>query len=208
MKNELYQNNLPLFSFYDKGVRIAEGRIVLQNHTIYKPFNIVDIYKYITTNKDAEQATRKLREITDEKLSKEFKLLNFCAFTPGGVFSPTRKTCNLTSHSGLMVIDFDHLGGEKQVEQVRKILLNDSEFDTAMLFVSPRGQGLKWIIYIGEADAEMHSRYFSVVINYLYNRYELEADKSGRDVSRLCFLPFDPKCYLNNEFLTYEKAKL
>ena len=208
MKNELYQNKLPLVSFYDKGVRIDDGRIVPLNRTIYKPLNIVDIYKYITTNTDAKQATKKLREIKDKNESREFKLLNFRAFTPGGVFNPTRKTSNLISHSGLMVIDFDHLGGEKQVEQVRKILLNDSEFDTAMLFVSPRGQGLKWIIYIGEADAEMHSRYFSVVINYLYNRYELEADKSGRDVSRLCFLPFDPKCYLNNEFLTYEKAKL
>lgn len=42
-----------------------------------------------------------------------------------------------------------------------------------------------------------HAEYFNAVANYLRQTYGLEADKSGKDVSRSCFLPYDPEAYIN-----------
>ena len=76
------------------------------------------------------------------------------------------------------------------------MLLEDKCFTTELLFRSPSGDGLKWIIRINTAEVS-HAEYFNAVANYLRLTYGLEADKSGKDVSRACFLPYDPEAYIN-----------
>ena len=67
---------------------------------------------------------------------------------------------------------------------------------TAKVTVKASGDGLKWIININTAEVS-HEEYFNAVANYLRQTYGLEADKSGKDVSRACFLPYDPEAYIN-----------
>lgn len=48
--------------------------------------------------------------------------------------------------------------------------------------------------------AEMpHADYFRVVANYVLDTYGVEVDKSGKDVPRACFLPYDPQAFINPE---------
>ncbi len=105
----------------------------------------------------------------------------------------TRNDKALISHSGLWCIDFDQL---QSVDLLRNQLLRDEYFDTQMLFVSPSGDGLKWIIPI-DTKQTTHSNYFAAVANYIQQTYGVEVDKSGRDISRACFLPYDPMAYIN-----------
>jgi hypothetical protein len=79
-------------------------------------------------------------------------------------------------------------------------LLNDEYFETEMLFISPSGDGLKWIIPINITEST-HQNFFQAIANYIKEVYQLEVDKSGKDISRACFLPSDPEAYINPKYL-------
>lgn len=102
----------------------------------------------------------------------------------------SRNDKNLVQHSGLMAVDFDHL---PNLEEVRQALLADDYFDTQLLFVSPSGDGLKWIIPI-DTSQTAHAEYFAAVANYILQTYCIEVDKSGRDIFPSLFSTTRPKC--------------
>jgi hypothetical protein len=170
------------FSFFKAPVR---------NTIPHKSISLLDAYNYIVGDY-AKQRTEKLRSIEDPKQARQFKASTFDYCTFSGMFQ-TRNDKALISHSGLLCIDFDHL---QSVDLLRKQLLQDEYFDTQMLFVSPSGDGLKWLISI-DTKQTTHSNYFAAVANYILQTYGVEVDKSGRDISRACFLPHDPQAYIN-----------
>jgi len=170
------------FSFFKAPVR---------NTIPHKSISLLDAYKYIV-GEYAKQRTEKLRAINDPKQARQFKANNFDYCTFSGMFQ-TRNDKALISHSGLLCLDFDHL---QSVDLLRNQLLQDEYFDTQMLFVSPSGDGLKWIIEIDTRKAS-HSDFFAAVANYILQTYGIAVDNSGRDISRACFLPHDPNTYIN-----------
>ena len=170
------------FSFFKAPVR---------NTIPHKSISLLDAYNYIV-GEYAKQRTEKLRSIKDPKQARLFKASTFDYCTFSGMFQ-TRNDKALISHSGLLCIDFDHL---QSVDLLRNQLLQDEYFDTQLLFVSPSGDGLKWIITI-DTKQSTHSNYFAAVANYIQRTYGVEVDKSGRDIPRACFLPHDPQAYIN-----------
>ena len=167
----------------------------VQNIIPHKSISLLDAYNYIV-GEYAKQRTEKLRDIKEPKQARQFKANNFDYCTFSGVFT-SRNDKKIVQHSGLMAVDFDHL---PNLEEVRQSLLVDEYFDTQLLFVSPSGDGLKWIIEIDTRKAP-HGEYFSSVANYILQTYGIEVDKSGRDISRACFLPHDPQAFINPIYL-------
>lgn len=127
--------------------------------------------------------------------AKKFKANNFDYCTFSGTFT-SRSDKALIQHSGLLCVDFDHL---KDVSTLFQRLLNDEYFDTQLLFRSPSGDGLKWIIPIDTTTAT-HADFFRAIANYIQQTYGIEADKSGKDISRACFLPHDPQAFINSRY--------
>ena len=179
------------FSFFKAPVR---------NTIPHKSICLLDAYNYIVGDY-AKQRTEKLRGIKEPKQARQYKASTFDYCTFSGMFQ-TRNDKALISHSGLLCIDFDHL---QSVDLLRKQLLQDEYFETQLLFVSPSGDGIKWIISIsppvGDLGGFSHSNYFAAVANYILQTYGVEVDKSGRDISRACFLPHDPQAYINPRLL-------
>jgi hypothetical protein len=68
------------------------------------------------------------------------------------------------------------------------------------MFVSPSGDGLKWIIPIDLTKAKQ-ADYFKAIANYVKKTYQLEIDHSGKDISRACFLPQDINAFINPKYL-------
>jgi hypothetical protein len=139
-----------------------------------------------------KKATEELREIEDIKERRKFKANRFDYVTFSGVFE-RRNDKYLQKHSNLITIDFDHL---EDLNKVREQLLSDPYFDTELLFVSPSGDGIKWIIRIDLEEATQ-AEYFLAISNYLKQTYNIEVDASGKDVSRACFLPHDANAILH-----------
>jgi hypothetical protein len=177
---------VPQFSFFKAPV---------SNTKPHKVVSLLQIYNAIKGDYYKER-TGKLRAISDVQQARKFKAANFDYCTFSGIFS-VRNDKALVKHSGLLCLDFDHL---QSVELLRNQLLQDEYFDTQLLFVSPSGNGLKWIISIDTATTT-HGDYFAAVANYVSQTYGIAVDKSGRDISRACFLPHDPQAFINPIYL-------
>ncbi len=110
---------------------------------------------------------------------------------PAVMFSGTfekRSSKNLTEHSGLICMDFDKLDNpDEYIDKLR--------FDphVVMAFVSPSNRGVKVVMAIPN-DSDIHRDMFDSCKRYM-STYGLEADESGKDVSRLCFLSYDPEIH-------------
>lgn len=157
--------------------------------------SVLDVYKYIRTDA-AKTQTEYLRSITDPKTRKKYKAQCFHTVTFSGIFSRRQDDC-LIEHSELLCLDFDHV---TNLERVRAQLLGLRQFKTILLFVSPSGDGLKWVIQIDLRKAS-HKQWFEGVGNYLKKTLGLMVDSSGANVSRACFLPHDPECYIDPHLL-------
>jgi hypothetical protein len=179
------ETTIPQFSFFKAPISniIPAGNVT-----------ILDVYRFLKN--DFVKETHQLRSITDPSKARAFKAANLNYVTFSGSFSK-RNDKHLIAHSGLMCLDFDHLPNSAEIKQ---ILLKDPYFETEMLFVSPSGDGLKWVIAI-DTDRAPHRDYFMAVSNYLEKIYSLKPDPSGKDISRACFLPHDPEAYLNPKYL-------
>ena len=146
-----------------------------------------DIRNWIVGGKGKFASTIKdIRATSDEDKQSELK-----RSLPAVMFSGTfrkRSSKELIQHSGLICMDFDHL--EKPEETIDYM-----RFDPhlALAFVSPRGNGVKAVFAIPQ-DGDQEAA-FETVRDYCSSMYELEADESGKDVSRLCFLSVDPAAH-------------
>ena len=78
---------------------------------------------------------------------------------------------------------------------MKRLLLHETALETEILFVSPSGDGLKWVLRL-EPDLMSHRDFYLSVSNYLKLEFKLETDKSCRDLSRACYIPNDPDSYL------------
>ncbi len=179
------------FSFYKSPIK---------NTIPHKSVSLFQAYKYIVGDY-AKERTEKLRSITDPKQARQYKASTFDYCTFSGVFN-SRNDKALINHSGLLCVDFDHL---PNLEIVFQALLADEYFDTQLLFVSPSGDGLKWIIPIDTSETP-HSNYFAAVANYMLQTYGIEVDKSGKDISRACFLAHDPNAYINPQIINLSNS--
>ena len=160
-----------------------------------KSTDVVGIYKYITLYRPAMKATQELRGITDEKEARKYKASHFDFVCFSGVFSYRKDDC-LVQHSRLLCLDFDHVGDHDALWALREQLVTDPHFTTWLLFTSPSGDGLKWVI---EIDLTMcdHKTWFRAMQNYVRATYGTEVDEKCVNVSRACFLPHDPVCYVH-----------
>lgn len=174
------------FSFFEKPVTNTIPSGIM---------SILDVYKAIS-GADYASSTRVLRGISEIDRARAFKSRNFDFICASGIFSKRCET-GLVRHSNLIVIDFDHL---KRLHQLKTALINNPYFDTVMIFISPSGDGLKWIVKI-DLEKNTHLQWFRAIETYVKINYHIQIDKSGKDVSRCCFLPYDPCVYLNEKYI-------
>lgn len=179
-----------------QGPRFSFFLAPITNTRPQKSVTIPEVYKYITGH-NAEEHTNILRRIQNRKQARLYKSANFDYVTFCGQFR-LRSDNEVLEVSNLICLDFDHIA---DIEGLFHALLQDEYFDTELLFRSPSGDGLKWVIPITEHRMK-HSEYFHCVSNYIKQTYREEVDKSGKDLSRACFLPYAPNAYINPIYTT------
>jgi len=198
---ETVSAKLPKFSFFEGPITNVCPKV---NATI------VDVYRGITGDY-YKIKTEQLRAAKNEdQYRKAKKQLDFVTFA--GIFR-TRDKQNLIRSSEYCCIDFDHIN-PKYFFEIRDILKSDPIIETALLFVSPSGTGLKWIV---EIDLEKYPDYeinFKGIVAYLritspghFNCGENIIDTTGKDACRACFLCYDPEAYINPKYL-YNESKI
>lgn len=179
----------------DRGPKFSFFKAPIKNTKSHKSITIKDAYNYIVGHY-AKERTETLRSFQDKKRAKLYKAANFDYVTFCGEFD-TRSNNSIKSVSGLLCIDFDHI---EELEVLFAKLLEDEYFQTALLFRSPSGDGLKWVIEIPPTDLP-HPDFFRAIENYIFKTYGVKIDGSGKDISRACFLCHDPNAYINPNYV-------
>ena len=169
--------------------------------TIFKNFNEVVEHKTISTILEEIKTgkyrpgiiylRKSLAENKTEAYNKAKKSLP--AFTPSGKFVGGRKLEFLAKYSSCIILDIDKLSAADL--QNAKHLANQSEFTFAS-FISPSGNGLKILVKIN-SDKANHKEAFLLVQAHYESILKLEIDKSGKDLTRLCFYSWDENLYYN-----------
>ena len=169
--------------------------------TIFKNFNEVteqkDIVKILSDIKTGvyQNAITYLRKslADNKKEAAERAKKSLPAFTPSATFNGGRKMEFLTNYNALMVLDIDKLEKEKLQQCKTKIRMDDFVFAS---FVSPSGNGLKIFVKVS-TDKEQHKETFLKLQRYFEELLQVEIDKSGKDITRLCFFSSDPEIFIN-----------
>jgi hypothetical protein len=101
-----------------------------------------------------------------------------------------------------MVLDIDGLDSTEQAAELRERLAADPNIETELCFISPKGQGVKWVITLPSwTDGLTFKKKFEAMRDYTCFHHGIDPDTSGSDVSRACFLPYDPDCFINSKYL-------
>src|SRR3990167_7347512 len=121
-----------------------------------------------------------------------------------GKFSKRFDNC-LLEHSGLCVLDKDHIGTIEQVLAEKSEVIKLPYVYAC--FISPSGDGLKVIIRI-PADKERHRGHYTALMKLFP-----QLDSTSINESRICYASADPDIYVNKnaveftEWIEPEKKK-
>ncbi len=176
----------------------------ITNTVSRQSMNLLEVHQYITHDAAAKQHTATLRDLlrrvaqgeATEEDARRYKASHFDFVLFSGLFR-SRTDAGLFVHSGLLCLDMDHLGGPEAVSALRQRLLQDPCHPTLLLFTSPGGDGLKWVIRIDLTRCPQHLTWFLALEQYVQERYGVAIDRKCSNVSRACFLPHDPDCYIH-----------
>jgi hypothetical protein len=109
-----------------------------------------------------------------------------------GKFSSACRS-GLVAHSGLLVVDFDDVPSDEIQDYKQELADHPS---TRLVFISPSGSGLKWVVAVSATDEATHKQCFELCIREVTKRYPSlseRLDKACSDVSRRCFMSYDPE---------------
>jgi len=114
-------------------------------------------------------------------------------WTFAGTFAPTRAKEHLVRASGICHADIDHL---TDLDATKHRVMADP--CVIYCFTSPRGDGLKYGVRIASVDSdEAYKHAWAALAATHQSAYGVTWDRSGKDVCRLCFVSWDPDCYVN-----------
>ena len=183
----------------------AFQRVSMVKHatsTACKDASPVGILKYIRDGRWEEKVThivdtyKQVLSKTNDPTQAKKAISTLKCSLPGilwsGLFSE-RKASAIEEHSGLLVMDLDDLT-DAAIRTTRKQLQTDQ--CVWACFLSPSGTGIKVLFRIPK-DPLCHKAAWQTAAKHITKLTGLDADSSGKDLARLCFVSFDPNLYHN-----------
>ena len=206
------ENSNEMFTFFGKGHFSQKAQKWVPSTT---PQQIVDVGwcgQYILSERakwptdelrrllhTVEEQTEEQKRAKDQML-RDFKLRMFDAVAGAGTFSYGNAK-GLIRRSRFIVLDFDDLDSTEKARDIQQTLIKDKNVETALCFLSPKGLGIKLWAELPEWCQNMtFAEQYAALSRYIGFEYGILADSTGSNVNRLCFLPYDPLCYINPKY--------
>jgi len=173
--------------------KTINGKVSIYRNSRDITGDVITISKALDRIKDGKsrETVEKIRSAKTKEEADEIKKT-----LPGVCFSgrfSKRADGSLMEHSGYVVLDFDKVPDAEQ----KKKELALSKYVLAA-WISPSGNGVKALVEI-EWESK-HAEHFDALMQEFP-----DADKTGRNVSRLCFESFDPNILMNHQALAFDK---
>jgi hypothetical protein len=188
---------------YENQIKVVRG--IIDGHPFGDCHNPISYAKQAV--KDKRQKETPEYQIA-EKFLKSYKTAksSLPCVTFQGQF-PTKREASSADliPTGFIIADIDNLPKDELKNLKEKV-----KTDTmgCFFFESPSGYGLK-IGYKAEGilnDAD-NKRFFKSLEYYFNEVYGLQIDKSCKDISRLCFVSYDPDLWINENPLLFDIEK-
>lgn len=175
------------------------SKISYFNNPITNLYPRADIHIYqaaaVLGNPYFKMETEALRMAVNAEQASLLKCRNFPYVTFSGVFK-SRKDGDLIQRSRYLCVDLDHVKDwGKTWEKIKDTI------DPVLMFRSPSGDGIKVVLVINP-EVE-HERYFYAFERYFIGKLGIRIDPACKNVSRACFLCYDPNVYLNESARVY-----
>jgi KaiC/GvpD/RAD55 family RecA-like ATPase len=151
-----------------------------------------DISHILTAIKEGrwKEKVSHLRTLPKDQYNEQKKSLPCVTFC--GSFN-RREAAGIDLHAGMVIIDLDHLDPATMKAYCESMPLIPS---VRACFRSPSGHGLK-ILFKVDSPPEFHKHAWNHIKSILESNYGMNVDKSGSDISRLCFVSWDEYMYNN-----------
>lgn len=200
------ENNSDRFSIFPVGWWDEAKQVAIPRQRPQQTQTIEWVGEYIKSER-ARRATEELRAMlptATREQKQTFKALHFEYATFSGIFS-YRNARSLVARSPFLTLDIDDLSSLDEARDIQQRLCADTCVETALCFVSPKGLGVKWVVRLLEWTEGLAFReQFERLRRYVNFNYGIDPDKSGSDVCRACYLPWDSECYVNQKYLSHK----
>lgn len=192
---------------------ILKKRISLCQNIRAKSFQTVTLFDALNAIRTNvyEKRIRNIRKLHAKGENKGLlaKKKQLPAYLFSGTLYDSRHKFDVSGYTSLLIIDIDHID---DIDALRNILTSDPHI--VSIWKSPSGQGLKLLFYISYSPQYEKEDFWIVhehcafpqVSNYLSTRYRIKVDKTGTDITRLCFVSADPDIHLKREFLPFQAS--
>lgn len=175
--------------------------------SIFQNFNevvqnqkIIEVLHNIQTGKYINVITYLRKSLAENKMEAyERAKKSLPAFTSSATFKGGRKPEYITAYNPILVLDIDKLSKEQLHNALALAKENPYTFSC---FTSPSGNGLKILVKVNSSQ-EKHKEAFLILQKHYEELRQLPIDKSGKDVTRLCFISYDTDLYLNENAEIY-----
>jgi hypothetical protein len=144
-------------------------------------------------NGKSKALCERIRETIDKERANKLKS-NLPSICFSGKFTDRKDEC-LVEHSGLICLDFDDVG---DINEFKSELCGNEYIYAA--WVSPSGKGIKALVKI--ADGLKHREHFAALQDIFPS-----VDRSGVNVSRVCYESYDPDLWINNNPKVFKTVK-
>lgn len=186
---------------------ILNCRISLCPHLRAKSYQIITLFDALNNIRRAiyEKRTDNIRRLLSSGniCSYRTKKKQLPAYIFTGIAYGNRYKFDISKYTYLIVMDIDKL---TDIHIVKLQLQLD--WHVISVWESPSGNGLKALFYIDYLEPVSPENIWIVheycafpqIATYLYENYGLQADKTGADIARLCFVSSDANIHLKKQF--------
>ena len=167
-------------------------------------YNLDYILEQIQTGRGLKEQTGIVRQQTTEEDYKREKN-KLPMIVASGIFRYRNDDLgNLQDYSNLLVLDFDKFPDHEAAEAFKqKLIRYANPLHLYAVWFSPSNKGIKAVMIHDNTNPEYHYNLFRQVNQRLYPHTE-EFDKKCSNLTRSCFLCYDPEIWVNPEKETLE----
>ncbi|GHU15077.1 hypothetical protein FACS1894163_00620 [Spirochaetia bacterium] len=186
--------------------------VTFQKYAFSKELKTIKIYDFLESIRSEahNEFIKKLRKYLADNDKKRYdqEKIRLPSVSFSGFFFNKRTLETISNYNGLCIIDIDHVSEEKSQE-----IFNYFKSDPYVFsyWRSPSGNGIKGLVKFKylmvpetSQDYEYHKHAFSTLSAYMKNAYNIDIDKSGNDITRLCFVSSDKNIVLKKEAEEFE----
>lgn len=153
-----------------------------------------------TPNTDVHRLTEQLQTVRSVDKKQYDSVKKRLPYFVCGRFNPAIRRTENFAYIESFVLDIDHITDKGlDLENLKQQFRMDER--VVLCFVSPSGDGLKLLFHLSERcyDAGIFSLFYKNFVQQFSHQYGLEqvVDIKTSDVTRACFLNYDPNAYYN-----------